>query len=268
MNGVIFVETLRRSWKQLMWWGGGMALLGWYLGVVIPDMQMLQQYADLMASMPSALFSLLGVDDAAAVATPEGFLSFGFFGYATLILAIWAVMAGISISASEEEDGILDVVLALPVPRWRIIAEKFAAFSLIAVGIVALSLVGLIVGLAGSALVVSADKLVASTLNLLPSLLLMLALTTFAGALFRRKSTALTAASVIIIGSYFMDFIGRNASNLLTDVLRALSFFKYYDALAVMRDGLNPGNVVLLISVTLLLLLGSLWFFERRDIGI
>lgn len=245
-----------------------MGLIGYYLMIVVPNMDVLQQYSKLISSMPSALFSLMGVDDAAVVATPEGFISFGFFSYATLMLAVWAVMAGMSISANEEDEGILDVVLALPVPRWRVIVEKFAAYSLIAVGIAAGALIGLLLGVMGSTLPVSPTKLVVSTLNLLPSMLLMLALTTFAGAWARRKSGALTLTSVVIIGSYFVDFVGRNASGATTDFLRAVSFFKYYDALGVMRDGLNAGNILLLLAVTLLLLAGSVWCFQRRDIGV
>ena len=118
MNGVILVETLRRSWKSLLGWSFSMGLIGYYLMIVVPNMDVLQQYSKLISSMPSALFSLMGVDDTAVVATPEGFISFGFFSYATLMLAVWAVMAGMSISANEEDEGILDVVLALPVPRW------------------------------------------------------------------------------------------------------------------------------------------------------
>jgi len=268
MNGVIFTETLRRSWKQIVWWGGSMAVLGFYIAVVVPTMDTLKQYADLMASMPTAVFKLLGVNDAAAIATPEGFISFSYFGYALLILAVWAVWAGMNITANEEDEGILDVVLALPVPRWRVVVEKFAAYALIAVGIALISLPGLVLGLNNSALKISTPKLVASTVNLIPGLLLMLALTAFVGAWARRKSTALAVTSTIIVASYFADFIGRNGSGLLNDVLRALSFFSYYDSMGVMTNGLNGGNVLLLLLLAALLVVGSVWCFQRRDVGV
>ncbi|MBL8164288.1 MAG: ABC transporter permease subunit [Anaerolineae bacterium] len=264
----IFTETLRRHWRQVLWWGGGMALLGYYIVTIIPNVDMLNQYADMIANLKPEFLALLGVQDAATIATPEGFIAMGFFGYALLMLAAFAVMAGLNMTANEEDEGILDVVLAQPVPRWRIIMEKFAAYFTLTLGVVAVSLGGLLLGMSGSSLGVDTGHLVQSTINMLPSLLLMIAFTMFVATVVRRRTTALALAVIFIVASFFVDFLGSSASGTAAEALRAFSFFAYYDEQTVILKGMDIGKVLILLAASGALLLGSLWFFERRDVGV
>jgi len=268
MAGEFFKETVRRYWRQAVYWGVGIGLLGLYVMVIIRDVDMLKQYAELVATMPPALLQAFGIADAAAMATPEGFINFGFYSYSLLILAVFAVMVGMSVTANEEDDGVLDVVLSLPVPRWRVVVEKFLAFALIAAAITVIAFGGLLLGMQMSEIKVDVGRLVLSTLNLVPSLLLMIALTVFCGAIFHRRTTALAAAAVVIVASYFINFLGASATGSAADALRAVSFFAYYDSEAVMRSGLNAGNIALLLAATAALVAGAVWAFQRRDIGV
>lgn len=268
MSGVIFVETLRRNWRQILYWGLGLALLGFYIMVVIPDVDALQQYAKLVENLPPALLKMFGAEDAAAIATPEGFVSFGYFGYTLLILAVYAVIAGLSVTANEEDDGIMDVLLSLPVPRWRVIVEKTLAYALIVVLIIMLGLVGLWAGMQSSALQVNMMRLVEGTVNMIPSTLLMLVFTVFVSVAARRKSTATAIVAAVIVASYFMTFIGEAVTNEIVQALSKLSFFSYYASQNVIANGLNLGNMLLLLAVTALFFVGSLWFFQRRDVGV
>jgi ABC-2 type transport system permease protein len=268
MMGAIFKETLRRQWRQVLYWGIGMGLLGWYITFMLEDVDFLRQYAEIAESMPPVLLQMFGVDSAASLATPEGFIAFGFFSYALLILAVFAVASGMNVTANEEDEGILDIVLSMPIPRWRIIVEKYLAYTLMMVLILASSLVGLWLGMLSSPDVVDMSRLVVSTLNIIPSMLLMIAFTMFMGVLLRRRGTALGVSAVFIVASYFINFLGAAASGSLADTLRAVSFFRYYDAEEVMLSGLNYGNVALLLIVTVVLFAGSLYAFQRRDIGV
>jgi ABC-2 type transport system permease protein len=268
MRGAILSETLRRSWKQILYWGLGMALLGAYLTVFIKDVDVLEQYARLAETLPPALLQMLGADSAAALATPEGFLSFGFFGYGLIIFAFYAVLAGLNVTANEEDEGMMDVVLSQPVPRWRVVLEKFIVYALIVVIIAILAFVGVWLGKQGAALELDMGRVFEGTINIIPGTLLMIGLTMFVAAVVKRKSTATAITAVVIIASYFIDFLGRAASGTVVASLRFISFFNYYDSEGVMVNGLNPGNLILLLGVTALLVVGTLWAFERRDIGV
>lgn len=268
MNGAIFIETLKRNWRQLFYWGIGVGILGYYIVAVIPNVDTLTQYTDLLNSMPPVMLQAFGMKDAAVMTTPEGFIAFGFLTYALLLLLVYAVLAGLNITANEEDDGILDLVLSLPVNRWRIVTEKFIAYSLIMLGIVLLSFVGLLIGMQATSLVLDTSVLFVSTLNMLPGLLLVMAITTFSSLVVRRKSTAIGLVIMFIITSYFINFIGNAASKTVAATFRAASFFAYADAQEVIANGFSIVNFMLLLGVSAALFVGSVWAFERRDVGV
>lgn len=261
------METLRRGWRGMLYWGLGVALFAWTITIIIPNMETLKQFENLINTMP-AVIKMLGMEEAAQVATPEGFISAAYFGRVLLILAIYAVLAGLNVTANEEDAGIMDVLLSLPLPRWRLIVEKFAAYSLMSVVIVALGFIGLVIGTGSSALRVEPVKLLVGSLNILPALLFMMALTLLAGALLRRKVQAAGVAAGIIIVSYLLDFIASAASGSVLANLRVVSFFTYYDNAHILQTGLQAANVALLLGLTALCVVGAVWAFQRRDIGV
>jgi ABC-2 type transport system permease protein len=270
MTGTIFNETLRRNWRQILYWGISLAFLGWAIAAIVQDVDVLKQYEAIAKNFPPALLQMFGAQDAATLATPEGFITYGFFGYSLLILAVYAVIAGLGVTANEEDSGIMDIILSLPVPRWRVVLEKLAAYMLIMAAIIAVSFLGLLIGVQMSPVMreVNMARLVEGTLNMVPSSLLMIAFTTFVAAVVRRKGTATGVAAVFIVGSYFLAFLGKSASESILGSVRSISFFSYYDPNAVLVNGLNASNFALLLAVTALLVVGSVWAFQRRDVGL
>ena len=191
MTGAVFSETLRRNWRQILWWGLGIGALGMSVALIVPNADMLKTLARAFQSMPPSMLEMFGGEDAASMATPEGFLNLIFFSYALLILAGFAVIAGLNITANEEDNKILDILLSLPVPRWRLVLEKFLAYTAITVGIVLLTFGSLWTALKMTpALAMDDARLLETTLNLLPSTLLVLALTVLLTSLVRSKTVA------------------------------------------------------------------------------
>jgi beta-exotoxin I transport system permease protein len=267
MSGTVFMETLRRNWRTMLYWGIGLAIYGFFITSFIQDADMLKQYGDLVKSMPPALMAMFGAD-VSTLATPEGFLGFEFFSYSLLVTAIYAVTAGLNITANEEDAGIMDVVLSLPLVRWRIIVEKFLAYALMAVVITLIMTGGLTLGNQVSAVKIDSTKLIQGGLNMVPGTLVMLAFTTFIAVLVRSKGTATGIAAVFVIGSYFLNSLGEAASGTIMNQLRGISFFHYFDYSGVMTNGLNWGNIAVLLVAAVVLFGGSIWLFERRDVGI
>ncbi|NOG48178.1 MAG: hypothetical protein HND48_01075 [Chloroflexi bacterium] len=57
-------------------------------------------------AMPKVLLQAFGLTDVRVLATPEGFVGLAYFTYAAIVMAIYAVSAGMSITANDEENGI------------------------------------------------------------------------------------------------------------------------------------------------------------------
>jgi hypothetical protein len=111
-------------------------------------------------------------------------------------------------------------------------------------------------------------KIIAATFAMLPASYAVLAFTLFIATVVRRRGMAIALASIFVIGSYFIDTIGRAAPNTVVDSLRAISFFAYYDGTGVMQYGLSWANMVVLLVATAVLTAGGIWFFQRRDVGL
>lgn len=267
MNGTVFQETLRRSWRGMLYWGSGLGLYGFFIASFIQDANVLKQYGEIVKSMPPAMLQMFGMD-VNSIATPEGFLGYGFFAYGLLIMSVYAILNGLSITANDEDQGIMDIVLSLPLARWRIVTEKFLAYSLMAAGIILMVWVGLYIGNQASALKVDAAHLTDSVLNILPGTLFVMAFTALAAVVFRSKGLATGAAAVFVIASYFLNFLGDAARDTIAGQLRALSFFYYNDHNGVIQNGMNWGNFGLLAVLSVILFGTAIAFFQRRDIGV
>ncbi len=269
MSGIVWLETLRRGWRTMTYWGIGVGLYGALIILMLPDVDALKQAADLIASMPPILLKMIGADDATFMTTPAGFLATKFFLFAPILLGIYAINAGMNVTSNEEDRGILDVTLSLPVKRWRIVVERLLGYAVLEVGIVLIAFVLMAVADALSPTVnIDLSVLFQATINILPSILLVTTFTALVGTALSRRSLAIAAAIIFLIGSYFVDVLGSLASGSLAASLRAVSFFSYYDSSGVMKNGLTPLNVLVVLAVAVVCGVVAPYFFERRDIGV
>ncbi len=267
MRGVIFWQTLRHHWRQALYWGGGIGLLGIYILLALPNVDMLEQYAQLMETMPPLVLQAFGATDAAQLATPEGFIGFGYFSYMMLIMGAYAVGAGLNVTAVEEDRGILDVLLSAPISRTQLMIEKILAYRVIILLIILVSF-GFLAAGAVFSIPMDMGKLFAGSLNMLPASLTVLGFTVFVGAWVRVRTTALAISAGFVVVGYFFDFIGRAASESVINVLTKISYYSYYGGGQFMSTGVVWGNVAILIAVGLILFVAGVAVFQRRDIGL
>jgi hypothetical protein len=97
---------------------------------------------------------------------------------------------------------------------------------------------------------------------------LVLAATMFTGALIGRRQTVVTIMTIFIITSYAIQTIGGMVTTEWMDTVKAFSFFTYYNVESMLANGIVPSHVLILTVVSLVLLVASLYVFERRDIAV
>ena len=259
----VFLKTLRDWRLSLPLWGIGMALLALWVIVLYPTIG--ESYADIMEDLPPALAIFVG--ETADMASPEGYLSAEMFSFMVpLLFLVLTVGFGGSAIAREEEQGTLDLLLSNPIPRWRVVLEKFAAMVVIIMLLALILWLGLVIGAAIASVEIS---------------FLRMAEATFSGALLGLSFGALTLALVCAtgkriwaisipaalgIGSFLLNGFAPLVEAL--EPYRKLSPFYYYSGAEPLANGLNPVHVAVLLGLTLLLLAVALIAFERRDLAV
>lgn len=269
MLGAVFLETYRQTWKQMLYWGIGLAVMVMSVVLMVPVFDM-QQMKELLESFPPFVLALVGVggEELEIFATNEGFVAMGFFGKSALIFAVYPVVMGMRITANEEESGAMDVVLSLPLPRARVMLEKFLAYSVSIFGVVLLIYIGLHLGAILGGVDLDVQRLAEVTFTLVPLMVFVMAATMFVGVIVRRRQVALGVITAYVIISYMLQTIGTAAEGTIAEPVGSVSFLTYYNAGDILGQGFIWPHVAGFLLVTGGLFLASLYRYERRDIAI
>lgn len=259
--GNLFVHELRSRWAGILGWGVGMAAFGALYVSVWP-----QAEEQMISLSDLTIYQVLGV----SLGSFEAYLGSVLLLFLPLLLGIYSLTTATKMLAGEEEDGTLELVLARPLRRWKIVVAKALALG------VALIAILLISGLADAA-VLAAVKTTYET-DLTP-LQLFWAITTawpvtmafamialFLGALAPSRRVASMTATVILVASYF----GTNVAGMVPslDIIKPFSLFTYFDTSAdAFSHGPAASDVVTLVAVATLFLTLAAVTFGMRNAG-
>ena len=72
MTGIVIASTLRTAWKQILYWGVGLGVLGFYIVFIASDSDIIEGYANLFESMPPAMLKAFGASDAELLRSSRG----------------------------------------------------------------------------------------------------------------------------------------------------------------------------------------------------
>ena len=262
----VFLKTLRDQRRAILWWVIGLLGLAAYLAVLYPSISTTPSYNQMLQAWPKGIVaSVMG--EFPDYSTPEGYMnSTTFFMMVPLLFIAFAAGLGAKAIAGEEEHGTLDVLLANPLPRWRVVLDKFGALVLLTVVLGASLWLGLAVGGAAVHMDLKLGRLAAVTLS---AILLGVAFGTLAlavGAATGKRGLSTALASVVGVVAYFLNSLAPVVSSL--QPYRKLSLLYYYIGADPLRNGLNLGHAAVLAGVTVVLLAVGVLAFQRRDVGV
>lgn len=260
----LFLKALRDHRAAILGYGLGMGLYGFLVLLIFPTMQGMEGFAKLLDQYPPALKSIFGMEGA-DFATLEGFMASYTFNFGPLILAVFSVNAAASAVAGEEEGGTLDLLLANPLPRWRLVVEKYGADVVALLAICLLMAAGLVIGVASVGADISSSALAATSLYVLPLTLFFGTVTLLASAFLRRRA-AVGVGLGLAIATYLWNGLAQLNSSL--QPYRKLSPFFLYNPSEVLGGRVAWGDVGILLGLSALLLVVSLWAFRRKDLGV
>jgi ABC-2 type transport system permease protein len=249
-------------------------MIGWGLGLCffpVVYVGLYPSFADQMVNFQEildlAIYQALGI----SMASFEGYMASTVTNLVPVILCIYAVINGTGTLAGEEDSGRLELMVALPIPRWQIVAVKAIALG------VAL-LVILVVVAAGAALTlasisgqidtaVTALDVFAALLAAWPLAMAVGMLSLFLGTFSPSRRIASMLALVLVLVSYLGSNLAGMVSSL--EAIEKLFLFYFYEATAeAFTNGQQPGNVLVLLAVALVAFGLAVFFFQRRDLTV
>ena len=184
--------------------------------------------------------------------------------YGPLVIGAVAITSAAAVTAGEEEDRILALVLAYPVTRTRLVIAKAAAVAALVVIVAVAAWVGLIIGVALGGGGITIGHMAAFAVHLAFFGLAIGAVALALGAGTGRRTLASgVAAGVGVLGwliNGFAPLVGA------LDWLKYLSPFYYYAGHDPLTQGIDVGDLVVLGAVAVVLTAVAAATFERRDL--
>ena len=261
----VFLKTLRDMRGQVLGWGLTIAIPTTAMILGFPLIQSTLDVEELFKFLPEPIRKLAG--DPSALTGLAGFLKLKLLdSYLPILLCIFAILQGAGAVAGEQERGTIDLLMAQPVKRWRVLLEKFAALAA-AIGIVCAMIS---TGMAAACLITDAEAdlgwLILAVFNSMPLVLVFGAIALLGSCVFRRARHAAMLAAVLFIWSFFLTLLIP-----LAEALRPwgkLSLFHYYTESLPLNQGLQAGPVAVLLVLLLMLVAAALFAFERKELTV
>jgi len=260
----IFRYALLRLRGQIIGWGMALAVLALVVASLYDTaVQMRAQIEPLLKSLPPELMGFIGGID--RIFSPAGFLDTRFFSMLPLILGVFAVLIGSGLVVSDEENGTLDLILAHPVRRVDLIVGRWLAFCVALLGILTMAWVGLVVATLFTSIQFSLVRVALPFVSLFGLLIWFGGLALLFSLILPSRRLAASLTGLILAASYFITTLARISPCL--NGLAKWSPLTYYQGGSAL-EGLNIGNFIGLLLVSILFALIGVWLFQRRDIRI
>lgn len=262
----LYLKTIRDERRSLFWWSVVTAVLAFIIALVYPAYHQqgaaIQKFWDEAPAFMKAFFG-----EEFDFATPEGFLAAEVFSTtAPVIFLIFGIAAGARAIAGEEQNGTMDILMAQPISRTRIVLDKFAAMASTTVMLALMLLAGLLLGGLAVGMPINLPRLVATTLLTALFGLAFGAIAFMLGAWARGKGRAMGIASTVAVTTFLLNGLAPMVDWL--SGFRWLSPWHWFARSAPIKHGLAPEDVAVLGGITLLALLASVPLFRRREIAV
>ncbi len=260
----VLLKTLRDQGRALVAWTASVVLLVAMYVAIWPSLRGQPSMSDFINQMPEAfrkLFALAGAD----LSTPVGYIKIELLSFMGPILVIlYAVTAGASAIAGEEDRRTLDMLLGAPVSRARIVLEKAAAMVIVTVGLSALLGVALVVEGSFADMDLPPGRIAAAMLHLALLGLVFGAIALALGAATGRPGLAKGMPAVLAVVLYIVNGLGGMTSWL--EPFQKLSPFFQYSAHDPHVGGVSWPAALVSVGTVVVLVVVAVIGFARRDV--
>lgn len=263
MEPEVLLRSLRDWRRSSIGWSIGIAILVVFNTAFYPSLKE-TNFDEMLEDMPDFAKAFLGEQ---SLSSPEGFLESQFFLFMTpLLFLIFAIGRGSDAVAGEESRHTLDLLMANPVKRGRVLLEKGSALliSLVGLGVVFLLalwvsalLFDLDIGVVSLTVATAGSVGVAATIG-------VVALAVGAGT--GKKGSAIAVSAAFATYGYLINSLGNQVEGL--EAFRPTSPFYYGVGISPLGGSITWADGLILVSVVSVLLVGAVLLFDRRDLHV
>ena len=260
---------LRLLWQEILFRRND--IVGWGIGLCFFPIVYIGIYpsvADQMAGLADLeIYRYMGMN----LGTFADWIGSILVLFMPLIASIYALSNGTATLASEEEDGRLEMLVTLPLPRWQIVAAKalaLAVSTMLILVIVALVSVFVFQAIEGQ---LETDLVALDMLAVVaagwPLIFAMSMISLFLAAFAPSRRVAVMIAATILIVGHFGDNLAGSTSAL--EPFEPFFLTSYVDSTGrAVAEGQQVGDVLVLLGIGLAAFVLALFFFQRRNLTV
>jgi ABC-2 type transport system permease protein len=249
-------------------------LVGWAIGIGAYVVLMASFYPAVQSSelqrairtYPRELKAFFGGSASFDFTTGAGYLNVELFSLIVpALLAIVAISYGAATLAGEEDAGSLDLLLAYPLTRRRVVLEKVAGLTLTLVALAGVVTASVLLVGAFADLNVGVDRVVSASLGSALVALFVGLLAMLTGAATGSRPVAIGLPTVVFAASYLV--VGLAGLVSWMKPLRYVSPLYHATGTLPLRDGLPAANYALLMALCAAAIVGAVVAFDRHDLA-
>ena len=260
----VFERTFHEQRRSLYGWSVGLFALGLIMTALYPTIRGNPQLATLHETYPRALRSLFGISD---MTTGVGFLRAEVFSFvAPMLIIVLAVLWGGDLIAGEEDRGTIDILLANPISRRRVLLEKWAALLAgVAVASAALT-AGLAIGIVAADLHAGAGEIAAAVVSTALLGVLYGTVAVALGAATGRRGLARGVTAALAVAAYLLSSL----ADLVGWLKPVRPTSPWYHTLGVdpLAAGFLPLHLLVIVALTAAVIGGAVTAFDRRNLAV
>ena len=262
----IALKSLRDIRRGFLWWSLG--LIG-FVALIIsvwPTVHSNPGLNKLAQDYPEALQAFIAFGGAVDYSSPAGYLGIELFSLMVpLLLLVAAIGTGAGAIAGEEERGTLELLLANPVSRTKIVLEKAAALAVEITGLGFVLWLALWIGALVANMDISAGHLAAATLMAVLLALAYGAIAILIGAATGKRTVAIGLTAAAAVAAYLVNGLAPLVHAL--EVPQKLSPFYHYAVSDPLRHGLSLTHIGILVAIAVVATGLAPYSFSRRDVA-
>lgn len=259
-----FKHAFGRLRGQTIGWGIGLFLYGLIMAVIFDSMTGLEGMQEMLEQYPPELAAFLG-GDLSLSTTPIGYIDSYYFSYITLIAGIFSIGVGGSLISGDEEKGILDLVMTMPISRNALFWGRLLAVTVATAIIMLISWLGWAIPSGSTTMNLSWLELLWPFISLYAVLMLLTTLALLLSMLLPSGRAAGLLAGALLVGNFLLIGLAQLNDNLESIVkFTPLNFYQGGKAI----EGINLAWLAGLFGGAIILAMLAWWRFRLRDIRV